>query len=107
MSRILEWYGSTHEKLKPVQSIYRNKYGLYDFHGLVWEWVGDFNSNFVTGESREDSSLNRDLFCGAGGLASGDKENYAAFMRFAFRSSLKGNSAIWNLGFRCVKEGLK
>jgi sulfatase modifying factor 1 len=72
-------------------------------HGLIWEWVDDFNSSFVTGESREDSSFNKDMFCGAGSLSSTDKENYAAYMRFAFRSSLKGKNAVWNLGFRCVK----
>jgi formylglycine-generating enzyme required for sulfatase activity len=43
------------------------------------------------------------MFCGAGALSSADKENYAAFMRFAFRSGLKGKSATWNLGFRCAK----
>ena len=73
-------------------------------HGLIWEWNSDFNTALVTGESREDSSRNRGLFCGAGALSAEDKENYAAFMRFAFRSSLKGNSTSSNLGFRCAKD---
>lgn len=103
LARILEWYGEPKgAQLKPVGSIYKNVYGIWDLHGLVWEWVEDFNSSFVTGESREDSSFNKDMFCGAGSMSSADKENYAAFMRFAFRSSLKGRNAVWNLGFRCV-----
>lgn len=105
MARILEWYGRPQDgKLRDVESVYKNLYGLWDMHGQIWEWVEDFNSNLVTGESREDSSFNRDLFCGAGNLSGGNKENYAAFMRYAFRSSLKGKSSIWNLGFRCVRS---
>ncbi|MCB9072327.1 MAG: formylglycine-generating enzyme family protein [Bdellovibrionaceae bacterium] len=105
LKRILEWYGEPRGKtLKKVGAIYKNIYGLWDMHGLIWEWVDDFNSSFVTGESRQDSSLNKDMFCGAGAMSSGDKENYAAFMRFAFRSSLKGSSSVWNLGFRCVRD---
>ncbi len=104
LARILEWYGKPKSgELPRVRSTYKNVYGLYDLHGLVWEWTEDFNSSFVTGESREDSSLNRDLFCGNGSLLGGNKENYAAFMRFAFRSSIKGKGAIWNLSFRCVR----
>lgn len=104
LRRILDWYGEPQgERLKDVGSIYKNIYGIWDMHGLIWEWVDDFNSSFVTGESREDNSFNKDMFCGAGALSSTDKENYAAFMRFAFRSGLKGKSSVWNLGFRCVK----
>ncbi len=103
LSRILAWYGEPQtDQIKSVGSVYKNIYGAYDMHGLVWEWIEDFNTTFVTGESREDSSFNKDMFCGAGALASNDKENYAAFMRFAFRSSLKGKNSIWNLGFRCA-----
>ncbi len=105
LRRILDWYGEPHGgKLKTVGSIYKNMYGIWDMHGLVWEWVEDFNSSFVTGESREDGTLNKDMFCGAGNMSSANKEDYAAFMRFAFRSSLKGNSSVWNLGFRCVRS---
>lgn len=104
LGRILEWYSRPQSgELAPVKSTYRNYYGLYDMHGLIWEWAEDFNSNLVTGESREDGTVNRNLFCGAGNLSGGDKENYAAFMRFAFRSSMKGKGSAWNLGFRCVR----
>lgn len=105
VARILQWYGEPQQKeRRKVKSTYKNFYGLWDMHGLVWEWVEDFNSIFVTGESREDSSFNKDMFCGAGALNSLRKEDYAAFMRFAFRSGLKGTSTVWNLGFRCVKD---
>lgn len=106
LSRILEWYGlpRSDKGLSPVGRKAANFYGLHDLHGLIWEWTEDFNSNLITGESRTDGSLNKDLFCGAGGMSAGDKENYAAFMRFAFRSALTGSSTTWNLGFRCVKE---
>lgn len=104
LKRILDWYGEPQNgNLKTTKSIYKNVYGVWDLHGLVWEWTEDFNSIFVTGESREDTSFNKDLFCGAGGMNSNDQENYSSFMRFAFRSSLKAKSSIWNLGFRCVK----
>ncbi len=107
LDRILDWYGRPNDAvtLPATRSVYKNIYGVYDLHGLVWEWVEDFNSSFVTGESRSDTSFNRDLFCGGGSMSGGNKENYAAFMRFGFRSSLKkGSFSIWNLGFRCVKE---
>jgi formylglycine-generating enzyme required for sulfatase activity len=104
LNRILEWYAmGGSPRLPPVRSTYKNIYGLYDLHGLIWEWTEDFNSNFVTGESREDGTLNRNLFCGAGSFSGADKQNYAAFMRFAFRSSMTGKGSVWNLGFRCVK----
>lgn len=105
LRRILDWYGEPKGSLlKNAGTLYKNKYGVWDLHGLVWEWVDDFNSILLTGESRGDGSLNKNLFCGNGSQISGDKSNYAAFMRFAFRSSLKGSSSTWNLGFRCVRS---
>lgn len=81
-----------------------NFYGVRGLHGLVWEWVDDFNTAMVTGESRADSGLERDLFCGAGSAGAKDTTDYAAFMRQALRSSLKANNTTTSLGFRCAKD---
>ncbi len=81
-----------------------NFWGVRDMHGLVWEWVADFNSALVTGESRADASLERKLYCGSGVVGASDFTDYAAFMRFAFRASLKANYTVPNLGFRTVMD---
>jgi len=105
LRKILEWYSKpSGEKLPKVGTIGKNYWGIYDMHGLIWEWTQDFFSSLVTGESRGDSGLERNLFCGSGSVNSSDFKNYAAFMRFAFRSSLKANYTTANLGFRCVKD---
>ncbi len=81
-----------------------NFHGARDLHGLVWEWVDDFNTAMVTGESRADNGLERDLFCGAGAAGAQDTGNYAAFMRLALRSSLQANNTTTALGFRCARD---
>ena len=82
----------------------KNIWGVYDLHGLVWEWTLDFNSVLISGESRKDVDTDRDLFCAGGAVGAKDLMNYAAFMRYAFRGSIKANYSIQNLGFRCVKD---
>jgi len=57
-----------------------------------------------TGESRGDSSLDQNLFCGSGAAGAVDPSDYAAFMRFAFRGSLKAVYTQANLGFRCASN---
>lgn len=102
---ILNWYARpTPERLPAVGQDSANFYGVHDLHGLVWEWVDDFNSALVTGESRGDSGLERNLFCGSGSIGAADPADYAAFMRFAFRSSLQANYTVRNLGFRCAQD---
>lgn len=104
LRKLLEWYSKPATGALPaVQSAEANVYGLRGLHGLVWEWVHDFNSTMIVGDSRSDESLERKLFCGAGSLLASDVSNYAAFMRYAFRSSLKGTYCVSSLGFRTAR----
>lgn len=101
---ILDWYSEpTPDVLPSVKSGFKNSSGVVSLHGMIWEWTLDFNSAMVTGESRADGSLDKSLFCGAGSANAADMSDYAAFLRFGFRSSLKARYTVNNLGFRCVK----
>ena len=69
----------------------------------VWEWNADFNSALVSGRIGTTEDADSSLFCGDGFRAV-DPSNYAAFLRYSFRSSLRANFALRNLGFRCAWE---
>lgn len=102
--KILDWYGKpANEKIGNIGKGFRNVYGIYDMHGLVWEWNLDFISALATRDSRDGNNLDKNEFCGAGSKGSKTPGNYAAFMRYAMRSSLKASYNIQNVGFRCVK----
>jgi formylglycine-generating enzyme required for sulfatase activity len=103
--QVAAWHSTpSPERLPPVGTGCANYFGVHDLHGLVWEWVADFNTAMVTGDARGDSGLERQLFCGSGAQGAKDATDYAAFMRFGFRSSLRANYTVHNLGFRCAKD---
>lgn len=103
--RILAWYAKpATAELANVGESPANYWQVQDLHGLVWEWTQDFNTALVTGESRGDSSLDQGLFCGSAASGSADPSDYAAFMRYGFRSSLKAAYTLRNLGFRCAQD---
>jgi formylglycine-generating enzyme required for sulfatase activity len=105
INKISEWYSKlSPDKIQSVGSTEKNPLGVYDMYGLIWEWTYDFNTSLVTGESRGDGNLEKNLFCGNGSSNSKDVKNYPAFMRYGYRSSLKANYTTHNLGFRCVKD---
>ncbi len=105
LARILAWYsrpGNT-----PPQSIGLappNRYGIYDMHGLAWEWVEDFNGLFVSADSRVSGEQKQLEFCGGAALSLGDRRNYAVLIRLALLAAMEGKQGGNNLGFRCVRD---
>lgn len=103
-SEVLRWYaepGAT--EFLPVGGRAKNRYGIRDLHGLIWEWVADFNSAIISGDSR-DGGVDAKQFCGGGAQNTQNVDDYPAFMRYAFRSSLEADYCVHNLGFRCAKD---
>jgi formylglycine-generating enzyme required for sulfatase activity len=101
---ILSWYETPKTFNHPIGETFKNYWGIYDLHGLVWEWTQDFNTVLISGESRKDVDKDSNLFCGSAAIGASDLMNYAAFMRYAFRGSMKARYSSQNLGFRCAKN---
>lgn len=82
--------------LLAVKQTPANLYGVYDLHGLVWEWVQDFNSLLP-------ADADPGKFCGNGAQNLQQKENYAVLMRIALLGSLQASDTGQALGFRCAR----
>ena len=103
--RILDWYSRPSTMTIPdVGGAQKNHYGIFDLHGLAWEWVGDYASLMISGDNRDQGDPDLLKFCGAGALSTQDRENYAILMRVALLSSLKAADTTANLGFRCARN---
>lgn len=104
VQKILDWYSQTNPDIHPpVGQQEPNYYGVHDMHGLVWEWVQDFNIVFLNGNTPTDQE-EVDLFYCTGEGATATIDNYAAFLRYAFRSSLEADYSVGNLGFRLAAD---
>jgi cytochrome oxidase Cu insertion factor (SCO1/SenC/PrrC family) len=66
--------------------------GVTGLHGRIQEWTLDFNA----------FDVDRPLDCGGGAAGATAFDDYAAFMRYAYRSSLEARYIVANLGFRGV-----
>lgn len=103
--QMLSWYSRPGtEALPRIGSRPANYYGVKDLHGVIWEWVEDYNAMLVGTDNREQGGADKLKFCGAGALSMEQKENYAVLMRVALLSSLEARYTTRNLGFRCARD---
>lgn len=100
---ILSWYSQSSNKPQPAVGGPANFYGVRNMHGLIWEWVDDFNALLVSADSRNQGDPDQLQYCGAGAISLQDRDNYAVLMRVALLSALSGADTTNNLGFRCAK----
>jgi formylglycine-generating enzyme required for sulfatase activity len=104
--KILDWYSrSASQGLPKVGLTQANLYGVYDVHGVIWEWVEDLSGMLVSGDNREQGDPDKLRFCGTGALTMEQKENYAMLMRIAMLSSMQARYTSATMGFRCAVDG--
>jgi formylglycine-generating enzyme required for sulfatase activity len=102
--QILSWYEQpTRAQLDAIGGP-PNAWGIDNMHGLVWEWVDDFNALFIAGDSRTQGDPDLLKFCGAGAINIVDRDSYAVVMRIALLSSLNAVDGTGTLGFRCARS---
>lgn len=96
---ILNWYAQgSRQGLRDVGRMKPNYWGIYDMHGLIWEWTEDFNSSLLN-----SGGVDSAMFCSGAAAGATDPTNYAAFLRYGFRTSLQSKFSVHNLGFRCAQ----
>jgi formylglycine-generating enzyme required for sulfatase activity len=101
---VLAWYERPASAAMAQVGGTPNAYGVSDMHGLVWEWVDDFNALFIAGDSRTQGDPDFAKFCGAGAINIVDRDSYAVVMRIALLSSLNASDTTGTLGFRCARS---
>jgi sulfatase modifying factor 1 len=90
----------------PVGEFPANGFGLYDMTGNVWQWCADWADDDYYAKSPRDNPQGppagtERVIRGGSFLCA---ENYCRNYRVAGRSRCEPNSAMNNLGFRCVKD---
>lgn len=102
---ILSWYSTPNSVSTTLpERLPANSFGIHDLFGVIWEWTADFNGTMISNEMRNSGTKDEDLFCGAGSLGALDTSDFAKFMRYSLRSSLKAAYTTRNLGFRCARN---
>lgn len=105
LAQILAWYARP--GTRPPQAIGQtlaNAYGVHDMHGLIWEWVEDFNGLFVSADSRVQGDQKQLDFCGGAAASLSDRRNYAVLIRLALLAAMEARQGGAQMGFRCARS---
>ncbi|PEN15385.1 hypothetical protein CRI94_01430 [Longibacter salinarum] len=97
-------HATSNQSLRDVDRATANVLGVHGMHDLGWEWVEDFNTQVINGDSRYNTAFDKERFCGSGALDATELEDYAAFLRFSVRTSLKATDTMARLSFRLAAD---
>ncbi|WP_376690072.1 formylglycine-generating enzyme family protein [Wenzhouxiangella sp. EGI_FJ10409] len=97
------WYGNPSAgNLRAVADGPAGGLGIHDLHGLVLEWVEDFQ--LVLGRGDDIDLLTGSCGDTARFLPEFDEAHYATFLRFQSRSNYQPDTTTSTLGFRCAYD---
>lgn len=100
---LFSWYANPGAgSLGPVAQGEASGLGVADLHGLVLEWVEDFQ--LVLGRGDDIDLLTGSCGDTARFLPELDEAHYATFLRFQSRSNYQPETTTSTLGFRCAYD---
>lgn len=99
-ARLFGWYSDPSASMRSVGLGEPNVLGVHDVHGLVLEWVEDFET-VLPGE---DDGTPFGIACGAAArlLAGNSLSDQLSLMRHIVRMSFSADKGTSTLGFRCA-----
>ena len=96
-------YGGSVVRARPVGSYPANRFGLYDMHGNVWEWVQDCFERTYTNAPSDASEPVIKSGCAWRVLRGGSWSNAQQFLRSAMRHGMSAGSRADNIGLRVAR----
>jgi flavodoxin len=95
--------GVYRQRTVEVGSFSPNKFGLYDMHGNVSEWVWDYYGPYALGDQTDPLGPN------SGSLRvyrGGGWNDFAKNMRSAYRATYQADKGSYNIGVRLVRSAV-